>query len=130
SGRRSVYRRPAHNLAMSDDRLRNHLVRVLDWGEAHVDFDKGIEGLPDDKRGARAPGIEHSVWQLLEHMRVAQEDILDFCVNPKYVHNLKWPDDYWPTTPAPPSAEAWSQAVASFRRDREAFKTLARDTAD
>ena len=113
-----------HNVAMSDDRLREQLVRLLDWEEAHVGFDKAVDGLAADTRGARAPGFEHSVWELLEHMRIAQEDILDFCVNPKYVHQLKWPDDYWPTHPAPPNAAAWDEAIASFKRERDRFKTL------
>ena len=115
---------------MSDDRLREQLVRLLDWEEAHVGFDKAVDGLPADTRGARAPGFEHSVWELLEHMRIAQEDILDFSVNPKYVHQLKWPDDYWPIHPAPPNATAWDEAIASFKREREKFKTLARETTD
>jgi uncharacterized damage-inducible protein DinB len=113
---------------MSDsDPLRAQLVRFLDWEEAHVGFDKAVEGVPADKRGARAQGFEHSVWQLLEHMRLAQNDILDFCVNPKYVHELKWPDDYWPKDPAPPSAKAWDDSLAAFRADREKFKQLARN---
>jgi uncharacterized damage-inducible protein DinB len=115
---------------MSDKALRDQLVRFLDWEEAHVGFDKAIDGLPADKRGARAQGFEHSVWQLLEHMRIAQEDILDFCVNPKYVHSMKWPDDYWPTQPAPATAAAWDASIASFKREREQFKALARDTKD
>ena len=115
---------------MSDDRLREQLVRLLDWEEAHVGFDKAVDGLAADTRGARAPGFEHSVWELLEHMRIAQEDILDFSVNPKYVHQLKWPDDYWPKHPAPPNATAWDEAIASFKRERDKFKTLARDTTD
>jgi uncharacterized damage-inducible protein DinB len=115
---------------MSDDRLRDQLVRILDWEEAHVGLDKAIDGLPADKRGARAPGLEHTVWQLLEHMRIAQADILDFAVNTSYVHNMKWPDDYWPKAPAPPDAAAWDQSIAAFKRDREAFKTLARATTD
>jgi uncharacterized damage-inducible protein DinB len=117
---------------MSDaiDPLRAQLARILDWEESHVGFDKAIDGIPDDKRGARAPGLEHSPWQLLEHMRLAQEDILDFCVNPKYVHELTWPDDYWPKNPAPPSAAAWDESVASFTREREKLKQLARDTKD
>jgi uncharacterized damage-inducible protein DinB len=110
---------------MSDEALREHLVRILDWEEAHVGFDKAIADLAPDKRGARAPGFEHSVWQLLEHMRIAQEDILDFCVNPKYVHTMKWPDDYWPKAPAPPTARAWNASVAAFRKDRRALKRLA-----
>jgi uncharacterized damage-inducible protein DinB len=115
---------------MSDQALRDQLIRFLDWEEAHVGFDKAIDGLPADKRGARPQGFEHSVWQLLEHMRIAQEDILDFCVNPKYVHTMKWPDDYWPKQPAPADAAAWDESIASFKREREKFKALARDTKD
>ncbi|PYR74624.1 MAG: ABC transporter [Acidobacteria bacterium] len=115
---------------MSDDALREQLVRFLDWEEAHVGFDKAIDGLPAEKRGGRAAGFEHSVWELLEHMRIAQEDILDFCINPKYVHTMKWPDDYWPAHPAPPNAAAWDESIASFKRERGKLKTLARDTKD
>ena len=70
-----------HNDRMRDKALRDHLARVLDWEDAHVGFDKAVDGIPADKRGARAPGFEHSPWQLLEHIRLAQDDILDFCVN-------------------------------------------------
>jgi uncharacterized damage-inducible protein DinB len=112
------------------DAVRDHLVHVLDWEEAHVGFDKAVEGIPPDKRGARAAGFEHSPWQLLEHLRLAQEDILDFCVNAKYEHRMKWPDDYWPTDPAPPNATAWTESIAAFIRSRDAMKTLARDADD
>jgi uncharacterized damage-inducible protein DinB len=115
---------------MRDDRLREQLVRVLDWEEAHVGFNKAVDGLAVEARGALAPGFEHTVWQLMEHMRIAQEDILDFCVNAAYVHNLKWPDDYWPTRPAPSDADAWNRAVASFTRDREKLKQLTREATD
>ena len=98
---------------MSDKALREQLIRVLDWKEAHVGFDDAVGDLASDKRGTRAPGFDHSVWELVEHMRIAQEDILDFCVNPKYVHTMKWPDDYWPRHPAPPNAAAWDDALAS-----------------
>ena len=122
--------RPVAPMSEADYALRAQLVRILDWEEAHVGFDKAVDGIPDDVRGAMAPGFEHSPWQLLEHMRLAQEDILDFCVNPKYVHTLTWPDDYWPKSPAPPSAAAWDESVASFKRARETLKQLARDTTD
>ena len=112
------------------DAVRDHLVRVLDWEEAHVDFDKAVDGIPANKRGAGAAGFEHSPWQLLEHIRIAQDDILDFCVNAKYVHTMKWPDDYWPTNPAPPSEKAWTESIASYARSREALKRLERDTPD
>jgi hypothetical protein len=114
---------------MPHDAIRDHLVRVLDWEEAHVGFDKAIDAIPADKRGVKAPGFEYSAWQLLEHMRLAQDDILDFCVNPKYVHTMKWPDDYWPA-PEPPSADAWKKSIASFIESREKMKALARDVED
>jgi hypothetical protein len=110
--------------------LRNHLVRVLDWEDAHVGFDKAVDGIPPERRGARAPGFEHSPWQLLEHIRIAQEDILDFCVNAAYEHTMKWPDDYWPKDPAPPSQEAWTESIASYARCREDLKGLAREVED
>ena len=82
--------------------------------------------LPPDKRGALAPGIEYSVWQLVEHMRLAQLDVLDFCLNANYVHAMKWPDDYWPQA-APADAQAWDRSVAGFKADRERLKEVARD---
>jgi uncharacterized damage-inducible protein DinB len=110
--------------------LRDQLARVVDWDEAHVTFDKAVEGIPPDKRGARAAGFEHSPWQLLEHIRIAQEDIFDFCTNSGYELKMKWPDDYWPADPAPPSAAAWSASIASYSRSRDALKRLAREVAD
>ena len=110
-------------------RLREQLVRLLDWEEAHVGLEKALAGLPADLRGTRAPGFEHTVWQLFEHMRLAQKDILDFCVNPRYVHELAWPEDYWPKAPAPADASAWDQAVVGFTTDRQALKTLVSDPA-
>ena len=112
------------------DALREHLARVLDWEEAHVGLDEAVDGIPPDQRGARAAGFEHSPWQLLEHMRIAQEDILDFCVNATYEHNLKWPDDYWPKDPTPPSDAAWKESLASYTRTRDKFKQLAHDVED
>jgi uncharacterized damage-inducible protein DinB len=112
----------------SSDPLRAHLVRALDWEEAHVGFDKALDGIPEDKRGSRTDGFEHSTWQLLEHMRLAQQDLLDFARNSDYVHALKWPDDYWPRNPAPPDAKAWHQSIAAFKSDRERLKQLALDT--
>ena len=110
--------------------LRDHLERVLDWEDAHVGFDKAVAGIPLDKRGARAAGFEHSPWQLVEHIRIAQEDILDFCVNAAYEHTMTWPDDYWPEDPAPPSEKAWTDSLESYARSREALKRVARDVED
>ena len=110
--------------------LRDHLVRVLDWEDAHVGFDKAVEGIPPDKRGALATGFEHSLWQLVEHLRLAQEDILDFSLNSAYKHTMAWPDDYWPRDPAPPGQQAWTDSLASFARARDGMKRLARDVED
>ena len=107
--------------------LRDHLVRLLDWEDAHVGFDKAIEGIPPDRRGARPPGFEHSPWELLEHLRLAQDDILDFCVNPAYAHAMAWPEDYWPRESSPPSEEAWTDSIAAFVRSRDEMKRLARE---
>ena len=115
---------------MSADPVREHLVRLLEWEEAHVGFDKVIDGIPAGQRGARAAGFEHSPWQLLEHIRIAQDDILDFCVNAGYEHNLKWPDDYWPKDPAPPDGGAWAESLAGYRRGRQQLQALARDVPD
>jgi uncharacterized damage-inducible protein DinB len=105
------------------DPFRDHLARALEWDEAHVTFDKAIDGIPADRRGAQPAGFEHSPWQLLEHMRLAQKDLLDFCVNQTYVHALKWPDDYWPKNPVP-AAGAWNRSIEDFTADREKLKQL------
>jgi hypothetical protein len=104
------------------------LVRLLDWEDAHVGFDKAVAGIPAVKRGSRVAGFEHTPWQLLEHMRLAQKDLLDFCVNSRYVHALQWPQDYWPPSPAPPDPKAWDKSIADFRADREKLKRLVRNT--
>ena len=117
-------------MAEKTDALREHLARVLDWEEAHAGFDKAVQGIPADMRGAVARGFEHSPWQLVEHLRIALEDILDFCIKPKYEHTMKWPDDYWPKQPAPPSEQAWSESIAAYNRSVDEFKKLARDVPD
>jgi uncharacterized damage-inducible protein DinB len=107
--------------------LREQLVRALDWEEAHVGFDKAVADVPPGERGARPAGVTHSIWQLLEHLRLAQRDLIDFSVNPRYVHTLTWPDDYWPADPAPSSEAAWDESIAAFRRDREQLKQVVAD---
>ena len=107
--------------------LRAQLTRLLDWEEAHVGFDKAVDGIPADHRGSHAAGFEHSPWQLLEHLRLAQKDLVDYCVNPQYAHTLAWPDDYWPRSAAPPGETSWDESVADFRTDRERLKQIVRD---
>lgn len=110
--------------------VRDHLVRALAWEDAHVGLDKAVKGIPAARRGARAAGFDHSPWQLLEHIRLAQDDILDFCVNPAYTHTMAWPDDYWPGKPAPPNPKAWSASIAACTRARTRLQQLAADVPD
>jgi uncharacterized damage-inducible protein DinB len=113
---------------MSDDALRAHLRKLLDWQDAHASFDAAVDDVPPELRGKRPEGLPYSPWQLLEHLRLAQRDILDFCRDPEYAER-KWPDDYWPADPMPPSAGAWDESVAAFRADRRELQRLASDPA-
>lgn len=106
-----------------DHELRQHLLELLTGGQAHATFDDIIKSLPPNLRGAKPANFPHSAWMLLEHLRIAQRDILDFSTNPKYKHR-KWPDAYWPKTPAPPNAAAWNKSVRDFRADLKAIKAL------
>ena len=112
--------------ATSDKSVRAHLLWLLGGGHAHVHFDRAIAGLPPKLRGVKPAGLPYSPWMLLEHMRIAQWDILDFTRNPKYVE-IKWPDDYWPKRAGPPNAGAWQKSIAAFRRDLKAMMRLVRD---
>ena len=103
--------------------LRKHLLYLLGGGGAHVDFDSVIAGWPAKLRGSKPKGLPHTAWQLLEHMRIAQWDILEFSRNPKYV-SPEWPAGYWPPTDAPPSSAAWSKSVSTFRADLKAMMSL------
>ena len=113
---------------MTDDRtLRDLLARLLDWEDAHAGFDHAVEGIPPDARGTAPAGLPYSPWQLLEHLRRAQRDILEFCVDAQY-QERRWPDDYWPgAAAAPPDAAAWDGSVRQFREDRAALQRLAGD---
>ncbi len=103
--------------------LREHVVNLLNGKEAHADFEAAIKDLPAKLRGERPKGAEHSPWEILEHLRIAQWDILEFAVDPKH-KSPAWPEGYWPKTPAPPSAAEWDRSVASFRKDLKALCDL------
>jgi uncharacterized damage-inducible protein DinB len=113
---------------MDASNVREHVRKFLGWEEAHAGFEKAVSGIPPDARGKRPAGLPHSAWELLEHIRLAQFDILDFSRNPKY-QELNWPADYWPPAAAPPSAEAWDASVAQCLADRRALQDLAADHA-
>ena len=108
---------------MNDQVLREHLDYLLGGGGAHLDFDKAIAGLPAELRGVRAPNTPHTAWRLLEHLRIAQWDILEFSRNPKHV-SPEWPAGYWPAGDAPPEDAAWDGSVAAFRADLHAMRAL------
>jgi hypothetical protein len=107
----------------NDNHVREHLVKLLEGGQAHVTFDAAVKSLPVALRGKRPRGGEHSPWEILEHMRIAQQDILEFSTNPKYVAPT-WPDDYWPKSPKPPNDKAWARSVRAFQADLDAMRKL------
>lgn len=106
-----------------DDALRQHLSRALGWEEAHLTFEDAVARMPAGLRGKRPRGFAHSPWELLEHIRLAQRDLLEFCTNPDYVAG-EWPDDYWPKSPAPPSASSWKRSADAVAADRKALETF------
>jgi len=99
-----------------DRELREQLVYLLKGGGAHVHFMDAIEGFPAGKYGTFATGLPHTAWQLLEHARIAQWDILEFSRNTKHV-SPDFPGGYWPKTPMPPDDKAWNESVATFQKD-------------
>lgn len=103
--------------------LREHLVEMLRAGNAHLSFDDAMNGLPAELRGSKPAGFPHTPWQLLEHLRIAQWDILEFSRNPKHV-SPEFPAGYWPATEAPPDDAAWEASVESFRADGAAMEAL------
>ena len=114
---------------MSHDRaLRDHLLYLLRDGGAHLDFDAAVADLPPNLRGAKPSGLPHTPWRLVEHMRIAQWDILEFSRNPKHV-SPSFPDGYWPKGDAPPDDAAWERSVTLFRADLKAMQDLVADPA-
>jgi hypothetical protein len=113
---------------MADEVLREHLLYLLRGGGAHLAFDAAVADLPPEVRGAKPPGVPHTPWRLLEHLRIAQWDILEFSRNPAHV-SPKFPDGYWPRGDAPPDDGAWEKSVAGFRADLQAMCDLVADPA-
>ncbi len=112
----------------SDKSLRDHLVALLRGGSAHLKFEDAVKGLPVALRGKRPKGAGHSPWEILEHLRIAQSDILEFSRDAKHV-SPAWPAGYWPASPAPPNAGAWAKSVRAFSADLEAMCELAANPA-
>ncbi len=106
-----------------DKALREHLVELLKGGHAHADFETAIKDLAPNLRGKTPKNAEHSPWQLLEHMRLAQRDILEFIRNPDHV-SPKFPEGYWPKSQTPPNESAWEKSAKAFRADHKALIKL------
>jgi len=112
-----------------DASLREHLALALSWSSAHLNLEDAVKGLPAPLRGKRPKGFTHSSWELLEHIRLAQRDLLDFCRDPDYVEG-DWPDAYRPDSPAPPSPRAWKRSLEAIAADCEAFQAFVKATPD
>ena len=110
----------------TDASLRRHLANLLEGGNAHATFDQAVADLPTTLHGKIPAGAEHSPWQLLEHLRIAQWDILEFSRDPKH-KSPDFPAGYWPSTPAPTNPKAWDKSVAAFRKDLSALCALVSD---
>ncbi len=123
---RSPYSRRQYNHDVTESSLREHVVKLLRGGSAHLDFDAAIKNFPVALRGKRPLRSPHSAWELLEHLRIAQWDILEFSRDAKH-QSPEWPDGYWPASPAPPGNAAWSKSVRAFRQDLEAMCALVAD---
>lgn len=114
--------------AKADKDLRAHLLYLLRGGGAHLSIEKALEELSAESRGVKPAEAPHTPWQLLEHLRIAQWDILDFCRNSNY-QALDFPAGYWPRTETPPSLEAWESSVKSFKADLKAMQNLVANPA-
>jgi hypothetical protein len=111
---------------LNDKILREHVRKLLAERQAHVDWKTALKGFPANKRGVKPSGSRHSAWELLEHTRIAQWDILEFSRNPKHV-SPDWPSGYWPKTPKPPNSKAWDKSVKSLENDLKSMADLIMD---
>jgi hypothetical protein len=105
--------------------LREQLLALLRGGQAHATLDEAVKDFPVDKRGTVLPGLPYSAWQLVDHLRIAQRDILNFCAPPTGGYQpMEWPADYWPKSPQPPGASAWDHTIEAIRADLKQFEGL------
>jgi hypothetical protein len=106
--------------------LRKQLLDAIRGHQAHIEFSAAVKDFPAEWQGKKPAGAPHSAWQLLEHLRIAQNDILEFSRNPKH-KSPNWPEGYWPSSETPPNARAWAESVAAFEQDRKEFTALVQD---
>ncbi|HWQ03545.1 MAG TPA: DinB family protein [Candidatus Nitrosotenuis sp.] len=110
----------------AEKKLRKQLVALLESSEAHLALEEVLADWPVRLRGVKPEGASHTAWQLLEHLRIAQWDIIEFCRNPNHV-SPEFPGQYWPPTPAPPDKDAWEQSVRQIRADLRAMQAMVAD---
>ena len=111
--------------------VRKLLAQLLEGGQAHATFEAAVKGFPVKLRGVVPKGLPYSAWQIVEHIRIAQRDILDFSRNGDGSYKArKWPQDYWPKSTKPPSAKAWSESIRKLHQDRKAFEALLAKASD
>ncbi len=110
----------------SDKQFRQQIAKAIDWGEAHPDLAAAVADFPEELRGKVPPGFPHSAWQLLDHMRIALWDIVEFCRNPRH-KSPAWPDGYWPKKPEPSSDDAWDNSIESIGSHLEDMRALITD---
>jgi hypothetical protein len=110
----------------NDTALREHLIQLLDGGHAHATFDSAVRGFPLDRIGLRPKGLPYSAWEVLEHLRIAQNDILRFSESAEH-KSPKWPEGYWPSAPAPEKESHWARSARAIRKDLAEFQALIRD---
>ena len=107
--------------------LREQLLKLLEGANAHITFQGAIKDFPIESINARVPGIPYSAWELIEHMRMAQYDILDFIINPDY-KEMKWPEEYWPQKGMVATTGHWNKTIAEFEKDMASLKEIVGDS--
>lgn len=110
----------------SDKQVRDQLLALLQGGDAHMTFDEAVANFPRDRVNTRLPHVPYTLWHLLEHLRIAQWDILEFIRNPRYV-SPPWPEGYWPAIEAQADEAAWEKTLASFRADLQSLEEIVAD---
>lgn len=112
---------------MENEALREQIARALTWNEARAAVAEILHNIPPDQRGYTHPDLPYSIWQLAEHIRIGIHDIVTFTIGEGY-EEIRWPDDYWPKEPAPPSEEAWDLSVQAIEQDLKKLQTVVLDT--
>jgi DinB superfamily len=110
-------------MAKTDEALREQLVALLKGGQAHATFSDAVANFPTNRIGERPAGLPYSAWQLVEHIRIALHDILEFATNSEYVE-LEWPSGYWPKDAAPGKRDSWDATVKAINADLKSFEDL------